>query len=238
MEDRQNRGITNVSNFTEPPPHQQAIRAKCFHPSGVFAEFRKEEIEQSIPSRFEQIVREHPDRIAVKTKNYELTYEQLNKLANRVARTVLAHSGKGQGQVALLLEHDAPVVAAMIGVLKAGKIYVPLDASYPRERLDYMLEDSEASLLLTDQVNRSMADALSQNVPLIDIEGLGSTLPDENLALRRSPESLAFILYTSGSTGAPKGFSQTHRNVLLDTKNYTNAGHYCPHDRLLLVVPV
>jgi amino acid adenylation domain-containing protein len=227
--------MTDLSGNISVASRQQSIRAKCFHPSNIFIDFKKEEIEQSIPDRFEQIVRKYPNRLAVKTKDHELTYDQLNRVANRVARAILAHYGKGQEQVALLLEHDAPVIAAMIGVLKAGKVYVPLDPSYPRKRLAYMLEDSEARLLLTNQINRSLADALSQKVPVIDIEVLDSTSPEENLGLRRSPESLAFILYTSGSTGAPKGFSQTHCNVLLDTRNYTNAGHFCPDDRLLLV---
>ena len=228
--------MTNISNaISDLPREQRVIRDKCFHPTGRFVEFTKEEIEQSIPNRFEDMVRKYPDRLAVKTSNHALTYDALNKAANRVARAILAHCGEGQEQVALLLEHDAPVIAAMIGVLKAGKAYVPLDPSYPRKRLAYMLEDSEARLLLTNQINRSLADALSQKVPVIDIEVLDSTSPEENLGLRRPPESLAFILYTSGSTGAPKGFSQTHRNVLLDTRNYTNAGHFCPDDRLLLV---
>jgi amino acid adenylation domain-containing protein len=217
------------------PWQQRAIRDTCFHPTGRFVEFKREDIEQSISDRFEQNVRKYPNRLAVKTKDNELTYDQLNRVANQVARAILAHCGEGQEQVALLMEHDAPVIAAMIGVLKAGKVYVPLDPAYPRKRLAYMLEDSEPKLCLTDKTNHSLADALSEKVPVIDIEALDSALPEENLGLRRSPESLAFIIYTSGSTGTPKGFSQTHRNVLLDTRNYTNSGHFCPDDRLLLV---
>ena len=98
-----------------------------------------------------------------------------------------------------------------------------------------MLEDSQAELLLTNQTNRSRADALARNIPVIDIGVLDSTFSAENLGLPRSPRSLTFILYASGSTGAPKGFSQTHRNVVHDTRNYTNAGHFCADDRLLLV---
>lgn len=211
------------------------IRAKCFHPAGRFVEFAREDVEQSIPTLLDKIVRKYPERLAIKTKHHELSYDQMNRVANRLARAILAHCGEGQEQVALLLEHDALLIAAMISVLKAGKVYVPLDPSYPRERLAYMLEDSEASLLLTDKINRSLAHALPQKVQVIDIDALDLTLPEVNLSFRRSPESLAFILYTSGSTGTPKGFSQTHRNVILDTRNYTNAGHFCPDDRLLLV---
>ena len=68
---------------------QQAIRAKCFHPSGAFVEIRKDEIEQSIPERFERIVARHADRTAVKTRSHTLTYDALNSMANRVARVLL-----------------------------------------------------------------------------------------------------------------------------------------------------
>jgi len=183
--------MTNISTtISDLPPEQRAIRDKCFHPTGRFVEFKREEIEQSIPDRFEQVVRKYPNRLAIKTKDHELTYDQLNRVANRVARAILAHCGEGQEQVALLLEHDTSVIAAMIGVLKAGKAYVPLDPSYPRKRLAYMLKDSEARLLLTNKINRSLADALSQKVPVIDIEVLDSTSPEENLGWDHDAELL------------------------------------------------
>jgi len=78
--------IHNSTISVRLPPEQEAIRQKCFHPSGSFIEFRKEEIEQSIPSRFEKIARKYPDRIAVKTESHVLTYAELNATANRVAR--------------------------------------------------------------------------------------------------------------------------------------------------------
>jgi non-ribosomal peptide synthetase component F len=120
-----------MSDFTEPmttlPPEQQAIRDKCFHPSGTFEEFPKDQIEQSIPERFEQQVRKYPDWIAVKTRTRELTYDALNRMANRVARTILDSRGVGQEPVALLLEDDAPMITSFLGALKSGKLYVPLD---------------------------------------------------------------------------------------------------------------
>ena len=81
-----------AQHITDLPPEQGAIRAKCFHPNGTFVEFKKEEIEQSIPERFEQIVAKHPDRIAVKTKADALTYAELNQAANRVAHAILDQS--------------------------------------------------------------------------------------------------------------------------------------------------
>ena len=104
------------------PPEQEAIRAKCFHPTGTFVEFPKEEVEQSIPERFAKMVRKHGERLAVRTDNYAFTYDELNRLANRVARAILAESHDNQRPVALLLENDALMIAAILGVLKAGKI--------------------------------------------------------------------------------------------------------------------
>jgi len=76
------------------PPEQEAIRAKCFHPTGAFVEFTKDEIEQSIPSRFEKIVRKYPDRILVKTATHTLTYAELNAMANRISHAILAKGSR------------------------------------------------------------------------------------------------------------------------------------------------
>ena len=115
------------ANQLQLPPEQEVIRAKCFHPTGNFVEFPKEEIEQSIPERFEKIVAKYPDRIAVKTRNQQISYAELNYAANWVAQTVLAADGDGHQPIALLLENNASMIAAMMGVLKVGKIYVPMD---------------------------------------------------------------------------------------------------------------
>jgi non-ribosomal peptide synthetase component F len=117
------------------PPEQEAIRDKYFHPSGTFVEFPKEEIEQSIPERFEKIVRLHPSRLAVKMGERALTYDELNKVANQIARAILVRRGQGSEPIALLFEHGIEVVAAIIGVLKAGKFYVAMDIDSPRERV-------------------------------------------------------------------------------------------------------
>ena len=132
-----------TGDTTQLPPEQKAIRAKCFHPTGTFVEFKREEIEQSIADRFEKIVQKYPANIAVKVKNQTLTYDELNKAANRMARAILAAGGQANEPIALLIEQGASLIAAIIGTLKAGKIYVPLDRHYPHARLTSMLEDSE-----------------------------------------------------------------------------------------------
>ena len=219
------------------PPEQQAIRAKCFHPSGAFVEFKKQEIEQSISERFEKMVAKYPGRVAVKTKHYELTYNELNKAVNRVGRAILAQRGQGNEPVALLLKNDAPMIVAIVGALKAGKLFVPLDSSSPQARNSYILEDSQAELIVTDNENISLALELAHSGRrVINVDKIDTGAPEQNLGLSISPDSLAYILYTSGSTGQPKGVVQNHRNVLHKIMNYTNSSHICMEDRLALLV--
>src|SRR5712691_4682460 len=90
----------------ELPEEQKLIRAQCFHPGGAFVEFTQDEIEQSIPDRFEKIARLYPDRLAVKTRKRALTYDELNQAANRLAYAVIERRGAADAPVALLLEND------------------------------------------------------------------------------------------------------------------------------------
>ena len=215
---------------------QEAIRAKCFHPSGSFVEFNEEEVEQSIPHRFEQIVREYPDRIAVKTRNHTLTYSALNKAANRVARAILAKRGEEQEPVAILIENDAPTVASAFGALKAGKIFVTIDPSDTHARNAFLVEDSKASLVVTNNKNIHLARELAHNaIQLVNIDELDTSLSDESPGLSIPPDAFAHIVYTSGSTGQPKGVLSDHRKALHQAMTYTNAFHVCKDDRLSLL---
>jgi amino acid adenylation domain-containing protein len=217
------------------PPEQEAIRAKCFHPSGTFAEFLKEEIEQSIPARFEKMVRRYPDRLAVKSRNHAFTYDELNKAANRIARTIVSNSVAGEEPVALFFEQGSFIIAAILGILKAGRIYVPLDPALPSTRIAEMLEDSQAKLLLTNTQHLSQAQVLAQRgQQILNCDEIDATVADGKLDQPVSSESSAVILYTSGSTGRPKGVLHTHCNILVETRNYTNDIQICPEDKLSL----
>jgi amino acid adenylation domain-containing protein len=205
-------------------------------PTNPFIEFKKEDTEGSIPKRFEQQVDKYPDRMAIKTKNGTLTYEALNRAANQLARAILAQYEPSEEPIPLLLKPGAKMVIAILGVLKAGKTWVPLDPSYPYVRLTYILEDSQAKLVLTDNKNFPLANELAQDLyQLLNIDQIDNSFSDENLGLPISGNALAHILYTSGSTGQPKGVVHNHRNVLHYIRVHTNALHICKDDRLSLL---
>ncbi|HWO40212.1 MAG TPA: AMP-binding protein, partial [Candidatus Eisenbacteria bacterium] len=125
---------------------QEAIRAKCFHPSGKFREFRREEVEQSIPSRFEKIVLQYPAQIAIKTQKEALTYTQLDARANGVARAILDTIGETSQPVVILPDDPVEAIVGALGALKAGKFYVPLEPALPAARMRSVLEDLNSKL--------------------------------------------------------------------------------------------
>jgi amino acid adenylation domain-containing protein len=212
-----------------------AIRARCVHPSGIFDEFLKEELEQTIPQRFEKIARQLPERAAVESRRLRLTYRELNQLADNTARAVLRICDNSSGSIAVLMEHDALVIAAILGALKAGKCYVPLDPSLPPDRSKFILEDAQSDSIITNSKYLNLAKTLTGSprrvVNIDEIENLRGSPLNRSVQL----DDLCWIIYTSGSTGKPKGVMQTHRNVLHFMRNYTNALRIGVEDRLSLL---
>ena len=223
--------IPHSSMFTG--PSQESIRQKCQHPHGSFLEFDKEEEQSSIPARFEKQVERYPDQLALKTKNDRFTYSTLNRYANQLAHSLLQKLGNENTSVALLFEQGERQIIALLGALKAGKIYAPIDPAYPHDRKAYMLEDSQATAIITDKTHFDLATMMAPNLPIFNIDTLDSSLPAHNPHWTVGPDSYAYILYTSGSTGKPKGVVENHRNVLHFTRNFTNPYHLCPEDNIL-----
>ncbi|NEO46358.1 MAG: non-ribosomal peptide synthetase [Moorea sp. SIO4A3] len=189
-----------------------------------FQPFEKSEIEQSINRRFESQVARYPHHIAVKTSECELTYDTLNQAANRLAHQILQQCPPEQELVPILFEHGASMVVAILGVLKAGKGWVPLAASYPQVRLENILSELNVSLLITNQRNLTFAQMLLPNrEQIINIDEIDPHLSGDNLDISASPDAIACVLYTSGSTGKPKGVIHNHRNLLHLIRRGTNA---------------
>jgi amino acid adenylation domain-containing protein len=229
--------IDNVPSNTPPSSYPQRSVDHCSAgPVNSFIPFAKEEIEQSIPDRFQQQVCKYPDRIAVKGRKHTFTYDALNRYANRVARAILTLQGEGEETIGLILEKDSPMMAGILGVLKAGKIYVPLDPAQPVARALKMLDDAQATLIVADEDNLAAARELSGGTRrLLNIGAIDSSLSDENIPNSIAPGTLAYIIYTSGSTGEPKGVVQNHCNVLHNVRKHTNSLHISPDDRLTLL---
>src|SRR5688572_16283388 len=142
------------------------------------------DFEQSIPDCFEEHVRKHPERLAFKSKKAALTWDALNRTANRVARAILGMCESRERPIALLLDQEASMMPATVGVLKAGGFYVPLSPSHPRVRNSYILNNTEATLIVTDSSSFSLATELAErNCHLLNIDDLDSSLPSENLGL-------------------------------------------------------
>lgn len=210
---------------------------KLVRPSNPFTEFKKAEIEGSIPARFEQMVETYPDRLAAKDLHEGFTYAELNQFANGIAQTLWTETGEEENvPVCLLLGHHARMLGAILGVLKAGKCYVPLNPALPKEQLRTILEESGATSILTDNTNHPLAVELaSEGVRIIQMDDCPHADSNSSAQNVPSPKSLVSISYTSGSTGKPKGVVQNQRNVLHTIMNYTNDFHINQEDKILLL---
>ncbi|HEX6010967.1 MAG TPA: AMP-binding protein [Geminicoccaceae bacterium] len=170
------------------------------------------DVEQAIPTRFALQVRRHADRPAVRMGAACLSYRELAARAYRIAHAILARRGDREEPVALLLEQGPGLVAAVLGALAAGKIYVPLDPAHPPERNRRALADAEPALLLASSAEAGRARAwMSRDDAVLDLGALDPGLPRTDPRLELKPDRLAYIFYTSGSTGRPKGVTDCHR---------------------------
>ena len=206
-------------------------------PAGPFQPFGSEEVEQSIVARFEAQVVLRGANPAVVTRGCVVTYAELNRLANRVAHALLAAArDEGEEVVALLFGQGVPLVAAILGTLKAGKMYLPIDRSLPREHVADLLRESHASMVIAENPHDTIVEGpAGAAAAKISWDEIPSDMPDTNPAVALEPDRLAYIYYTSGSTGRPKGVVDSHRNVLHNVMRYTNGLLIGPHDRLTLL---
>jgi len=170
---------------------------------------------------FEEMAGRIPDDCAVAERDARITYAELNARSNRVARFLRAH-GVGPGaRVGLLFEPSVSMVVTVLGVLKSGGAYVPVDPSFPRERIAYIFSDARVTVVLTAFADRGGVVA-TQQIETVTFEQVEkadarySQAPVENLV---TPADAAYVIYTSGSTGKPKGVVVEHRQLF----NYFHA---------------
>jgi len=164
---------------------------------------------------FEAQAARTPDAVAVAFEGRTLTYGELDRRVNQLAHHLIKLGAKPDGLIGICLERSLEMVVGLLGILKAGSAYVPLDPAYPRDRLSYMLENSEAPLLLTQAQLVENLPASGATVVLIDSHRPEITKQSHaSPALTLDPENRAYVIYTSGSTGKPKGVEVTHRGVV------------------------
>lgn len=168
----------------------------------------------AIPQWFEHYAEFMPNEPAVSAAGCTLTYRELNDRANRLAR-YLRKKGVGRKKaVALFFRRSPDMAAAILAVLKAGGAYVPIDPEYPDDRIQYMLEDSGALCLLTQEelAGRTVSLSFKNETVLINDPAVSGE-SGESLGIAIDPDDLAYIMYTSGTTGKPKGNLTTHANI-------------------------
>lgn len=175
----------------------------------------------------------NPDATAVVYKNVSITYAVLNKSANTVAASLLKFGVKKNDIVGLCIERSVDMVIGLLGILKAGAAYLPLDPEYPTDRTLYILKDANVNVVVTQQKLSSKFSKLSNTILNIEAIQNQETLTKIDLPNVNS-DDLAYVIYTSGSTGVPKGVPITHKNILNSTLARTEFYGYNPTSFLLM----
>jgi natural product biosynthesis luciferase-like monooxygenase protein len=169
--------------------------------------------ERLVHLAFEEQVRRTPEKIALTAQGKSLSYEELNRRANRLAHRLIELGAARDKLVGIYLPRTEDLVVAVLAVLKSGAAYLPLDPGYPKERIAFMLQDGQAKIVVTlAELSKSLAEGATRVCLDTDPE-LGSKT-DGNPDVSSAPKDLAYVIYTSGSTGKPKGVMVEHHNVV------------------------
>ncbi|MGG2092648.1 amino acid adenylation domain-containing protein [Bacillus sp. S13(2024)] len=181
-------------------------------------------VQHTILELFEQQVRIAPYKIALSDDNNEMTYLELEQLANRLASKLLNDSEKGNDYIGLVVERNIYTVVSMLAILKAGYAYLPIDPDYPPNRINYLISDSGLKIVLVQ--DDRLANFIDDSVLMINTNKLEFTTIEENVyqSLDMNPNDIACVIYTSGTTGHPKGTMIEHKSIirLVKDANYAD----------------
>lgn len=168
--------------------------------------------EKSVISLFEKQVKQAPNKIALEFNEDQITYQELNERANQLAHYLVSRGVKAGSVVGLMFERSFDMIIAMVGILKAGGTYLPLDGTHPEERVRHILNESSAQLLFTEQ---KYVDVYENYIDIIEMgDEKIPIMPKENLPIKETFLNIVYIIYTSGSTGKPKGVMVRHQGLV------------------------
>ncbi|WP_170958295.1 non-ribosomal peptide synthetase [Bacillus pseudomycoides] len=166
---------------------------------------------RTIHQLFEEQVCRMPNQLAVVYENQKITYEELNKRANQLARRLQEKGVQTNQLIGIMVERSIEMIVGILGILKSGGAYVPIDPEYPKERIEYILKDSNVSILLTQN---SLLDNVQYEGSVLNLnEEKNYSLDCSNLEFLGQPSDLAYVIYTSGTTGKPKGVMVEHQGL-------------------------
>ncbi|MFF1413411.1 amino acid adenylation domain-containing protein [Streptomyces sp. NPDC058289] len=193
-------------------------------------------IGDSVQAAFAAQALRSPDAVAVRCAGRELSYRELDERANQLAHRLVGLGVRPEAPVAVLMERSVDLVVALLAVLKSGAFYLPLHSGYPLERMQWIVDETSAPVLLADAAKRERGLPDAPQVVLVDrdVELASLTVVDPGVECR--PEQLAYVMYTSGSTGRPKGVAVTHRDILelVVDGMFERPG---AHERVLMMAP-
>ncbi|HSE18766.1 MAG TPA: amino acid adenylation domain-containing protein [Pyrinomonadaceae bacterium] len=199
---------------------------------------REQQVAGSVVAHFEREVERRPEAVALQYHDEEVSYAELNQRANQLAHYLREQGVGPEALVGVMLERSVELVVSLLAILKAGGAYVPLDAEYPAERLAFMIEDARLQLLLTTEKLSSVAPRTEARVICLDREREVIASQDrENPQVISEPDDLAYVMYTSGSTGSPKGVAVPQRAVIRLVKE-TEYVRFGPYEVFLQLAPV
>lgn len=171
---------------------------------------------ETLPGLFEKQVEQTPERIAFNFRDKTYSYATLNAKANQLAHYLnQKHQISPEEKIVLLLERSEWMILSILGVLKSGAAYIPLDPDIPDERLKYILKNTNAKLIITNTKLRNKLDTQNITLPILEVEKLDlESMPTDNLKINLQSNNLAYIIFTSGTTGMPKGVMIEHHSAV------------------------
>ncbi len=225
LDEYTNAGIESMYHCMMNIINQIAVEPKCLlynfemvvkgEKNKILLDFNNTRIDyasnQTIPGLFDTVVQQKPNFHAAVYNNIVLTYKELQEKANNLASFLLMNSVKVNEPVVIFLDRSLEFIVCAIGILKARAAYLPIDIKYPTDRINHLLTDSNARIIITDrQLSEKLAGVSQQLVVFEDI------IESSNIQTLSygEPDDLSYIMYTSGSTGKPKGVMVTHKNVI------------------------